>query len=327
MSSTPLLSVVVPLYDEAESVAELHRRLACVLEGLDVRAELIFVDDGSTDGTRPLVEALVATDPRVRLIALARNFGHQAAITAGLEFAEGSAVVIMDGDLQHPPELIPELVRRWREGYEVVYAVRESRRGEPWLKRITAHGFYRLLGSMSDTAIPAYAGDFRLVDRRALDAFLAMPEQNRYLRGMFSWIGFRQVGIPCPPAERFGGMSKYTLRNMTGLAVDGLVSFSSAPMRLALQLGLAVSSLAFAGGVAAVVVKIAGVYAVPGWASIVVAVAFLGGAQLLILGVIGAYVGRIYDEVKRRPLYIVRDSRGFDRALDESHSRNIDEVE
>ena len=317
MSEKSSLTIIVPLHNEEDSLGELNRRLAAVLDKLDLRWELILVDDGSTDRTQEIARELSSVDERVRMIALSRNFGHQAAITAGLDFADGDGVVIMDGDLQHPPELIPDLVAHWRDGYDVVYAVREDRHGEPWTKRVTARVFYRLLGALSSTKIPAYVGDFRLVDRRALQTFRSMREQNRYLRGMFSWIGFRQIGVPCPPVERYGGTSKYTLGKMLSLAIDGLVSFSNVPLRLALHAGFILSTVSFAGGIVAGALKFAGVYAVPGWASIVVVVSFLGGAQLLILGVIGTYIGRIYDEVKGRPLYVIGDAQGFDRDLDE----------
>ncbi len=317
-SLRPLLSVVVPIHNEEEAIPELQRRLADVLDGIGGDAEVLLVDDGSTDRSAQRIAEVSVADPRFRGVMLSRNFGHQAAISAGLDLVSGEAVVIMDGDLQHPPELIPDLLVRWREGYEVVYAVREDRESEPFVKRVTARGFYRLLGKLSSVTMPPYAGDFRLVDRRALEAFRSMRESSRYLRGMFAWIGFRQIGVPCPPAERFGGETKYTTRRMTKLAMDALVSFSNVPLRLALLLGFLFSGLAFAGSVTALVLKLVGAYSVPGWASILVMVSFLGGMQLLVLGVIGAYVGRIYDEVKARPHYIVSDLVGFDEAPTES---------
>ena len=310
----PLVSVVAPVHDEEEAIPELARRLRAVLDGIGGTFEVILVDDASTDSSAARIRDAADADPRFRGVRLSRNFGHQAAISAGLDLARGEAVVVMDADLQHPPELIPSLLERWREGYEVVYAVREDREGEPFLKRVTAHGFYRLLGALSDVRIPPYAGDFRLVDRRALVAFRSLRESNRYLRGMFAWIGFRQTGVVCPPAERFGGRTKYTRRRMTRLAVDAVVSFSTVPLRIALYLGFTFSALAFAGGVVAALLKLVGVYAVPGWASVLVAVSFLGGMQLLVLGVIGAYVGRMHDELKARPLYIVSELLGFDEA-------------
>jgi glycosyltransferase involved in cell wall biosynthesis len=305
------LSIVVPLHDEEDSLPELVRRLDAVVSSLSYRIEVLLVDDGSRDATPLLIAEIVRDDPRFKGIRLSRHFGHEAAITAGLDLASGDAVVVMDGDLQHPPELVPEMVARWEDGYDVVYTVRTDRRREPWLKRVSTRAYYRLLNSLSDIEIPAYVGEFRLVDRRALDAFRALRENNRYLRGMFSWVGFRQIGIQCPAVERFGGKSKYTRPRITRLAVVGLVSFSNVPLRLALYLGFGFSSIAFFLGVGAIIAKLAGAFTVPGWASILVAATFIGGVQLLVLGVIGAYVGHIYDEVKNRPLYIVGDLDGF----------------
>jgi dolichol-phosphate mannosyltransferase len=305
------LSIVVPLHDEADSISELVRRLDAALSTLAYEIEIILVDDGSRDATPTLIAEVVRRDPRFKGIRLSRNFGHQAAITAGLDFASGDAVVVMDGDLQHPPELLPQMVARWEDGYDVVYAVRDDRRGESWFRRVGARVYYPLLDALSDIDIPKYVGEFRLVDRRALDAFGALRENSRYLRGMFSWIGFRQIGIPCPPAERFGGRSKYTRTRFARLAISGLVSFSNVPLRVALYLGFVFSSVAFCVGLFAIVAKISGAFTVPGWASVIVAATFLGGVQLLLLGVIGTYVGHIYDEVKNRPLYIVSGLEGF----------------
>ena len=271
-----------------------------------------MVDDGSSDDSLATMRQIAARDRRFRNIKLSRQFGHQVAITAGIDLARGEAVVVMDSDLQHPPETIEQLAALWREGYDVVYAIRADRAGEPWLKRMTALVFYRMLGRLVDIDVPADAGDFRLVDRAALDAFRSMRETNRYVRGMFSWIGFRQAGVEYPYEDRFGGQSKYTLKRMWQLAGDALTSFSVAPLRVALFLGFAVSTLAFAAGLAAVLAKLAGAFTVPGWASIVFVVSFLGGFQLMILGVVGVYVGRVYEEVKDRPLYIISELDGFD---------------
>jgi polyisoprenyl-phosphate glycosyltransferase len=302
---------VIPLFNEQETLPELHKRLTDVIDGLDGEAEILFIDDCSFDGTRELLVELERNDPRVKVIRFARNFGHQVAITAGLDFAAGEAVIVMDADLQDPPEMVPELIARWREGYEVVYAVRSDRAGEPWLKRVTARLFYRSLARLSDIDVPAHAGDFRLVDRRALEAFRSLRETNRYVRGMFSWIGFRQIGVPYRYEDRLGGESKYTLRRMSSLAANALTSFSSAPLRVALHLGFAVSVFSFTAGIAAVVANFAGAFTVPGWTSLVFVTAFLGGVQLFILGVVGVYLGRVYEEVKRRPLYVVRETHGF----------------
>jgi dolichol-phosphate mannosyltransferase len=229
-----------------------------------------------------------------------------------MDHAAGEAVVVMDADLQHPPELIEELVKRWREGYEVVYAVRDDRAGEPRLKRVTARMFYRGLARMSDIDVPANAGDFRLVDRRALDAFRSLRETNRYVRGMFSWIGFRQTGVPYWYEDRAGGASKYTVKRMSQLAGNALTSFSTAPLRVALHLGFVVATLSIVAAVAAVIANLAGAFTVPGWTSLVFVTSFLGGVQLFILGVVGVYLSRVYEEVKGRPLYVIRDMQGFD---------------
>ena len=304
-------SIVIPVYDEQDTIPELLSRLAAVLDGLDGESEVLFVDDGSRDRTAELLIEAQTRDARIKLIQLARNFGHQIAISAGLDFALGDAVVVIDADLQDPPELIPELVAKWREGYEIVYAVRERRRGERWIKRATAAWFYRVIRGLSHVDMPVDAGDFRLVDRKALDAFRAMRERNRYVRGMFSWVGYRQTGVPYERAERFAGAPKYSLRRSTRLAFDGIISFSDAPLRLALYCGFLFSLLAFVVGIAAIVAKLAGAFVVRGWVSILVVVAFLGGIQLILMGMIGLYIGRIYDEVKSRPLYVVREAHGL----------------
>lgn len=304
-------SFVIPVFNERETLPELHRRLSEVIEGLDGEAELLFVDDCSWDGSYELLSELGGRDPRVRVIRFARNFGHQVAITAGLDHAAGDAVIVMDADLQDPPEVVPDLVARWQEGYEVVYAVRERRSGETWFKRATAAWFYRILRRIAHVDMPLDAGDFRLVDRRAVDVFRSMRERARYVRGMFSWVGFRQIGVPYERSERFAGEPKYSYRKSLTLAVDGLVSFSNAPLRAALVAGFAFSGLAFLLGVFALVAKLAGAFVVPGWASILVVISFLGGVQLTLMGMLGLYVGRIYEEVKERPIYVVRETIGF----------------
>jgi glycosyltransferase involved in cell wall biosynthesis len=307
----PTYSIVVPIHNEEETLRELHRRLSSLLDSLDGPAEVILIDDGSTDSSYLLLLDIHRLDPRFKVVLLSRNFGHQIAITAGLDLAAGDAVVVMDADLQHPPEVIPEMAKHWRDGYEVVYGVMQQRT-ESWFKRRTARAFYRLLSRLTDVQVPPAAGDFRLVDRKALDAFRTMRERNRYIRGMFSWIGYRQVGVPyeCPP--RFAGRSKYTLSRMVRLALDGIVGFSNLPLQLVLNAGFAVSAASFLVGIFAVAAKAAGVFAVPGWASIVVIVSFMGGVQLVVLGVMGEYVARIYDEVRLRPLYLFSDLLGFD---------------
>lgn len=320
MEPLPTYSVVVPIHNEQESLQELHRRLADVLPRLDGEAEVLLVDDGSTDLSYPLMLELHRGDPRFKVVHLARNFGHQLAITAGIDLARGDAVVVMDGDLQHPPELLPELAAQWRAGYDVVYGVMTDR-PEGWLKRATARTFYRVLRRLSSVEIPAAAGDFRLADRRVIEAFRAMPERNRFVRGMFAWLGFRQIAVPYAVPERFAGSSKYTLTRMIRLATDGLLSFSTRPLRLALDLGFVVSGLAFLFGIASLVSKFAGVFLVPGWLTIVLVTSFIGGMQLMVIGVVGEYVGRIYDEVKARPLYLVRALHGIEE--DEVSGRRL----
>ena len=272
----------------------------------------MLVDDGSTDGSYELMLSLHERDERFKLVRLSRNFGHQIALTAGLDHARGNAVVMMDADLQDPPEVALELAKRWREGYAVVYAVRERRERETRTKLVTAKVYYRLLGRLTEIEIPRDTGDFRLVDRRALRAMTSMREHNRYLRGMSAWVGFDQTGVQYVRDGRYAGRSKFSMRRMVRFALDGLVSFSTAPLRLTLNLGFLVSVLAFFVGFAAILVKVFGLYAVPGWASIVVVIALLGGVQLTVLGVMGEYVAQIHEEVKRRPLYLVRDRVGLE---------------
>ncbi len=309
--ANPTYSIVVPVYNEAESLPELAHRLDNLLHRLDGPGEVVLVDDGSVDSSWDIISRLTDRDERFRAIRLSRNFGHQLAITAGLEVAAGDAVVVMDADMQDPPEVVLEMARQWRAGYDIVYGIRESRSGESTFKRLTAHLFYRLFNRIARVDAPPDVGDFRLVDRSALQAFKAMRERNRYVRGMFSWIGFRQTGVTYVRAERHAGTTKYPLRKMLRLAADGVIAFSDAPLRFVLHLGFAVSAISFAFGVAAIVSRLVGLYHVSGLASLVVFTAFLGGIQLIVLGVIGAYVGRMHDEVKNRPLYIVRETRNL----------------
>lgn len=306
-----LLSVVVPVHDEQETLEELVRRLLGVLDELPgLRGEVILVDDGSRDMSYPLMTQIARREPRVKVVQLSRNFGHQVAITAGVELARGDAVVVMDSDLQHPPELIPEFVRRWGEGFDIVYGVMQ-RRSEDWFKRVTARAFYALLRRMTKVEMPAAAGDFRLIDRVAVDAFVSMRERDRYVRGMFAWLGFQQTGIDYVPPPRYAGRSKYTVRRMARLAFDGIFSFSIYPLRVVLVAGLVVSLASFVVGIATLISKLAGAYVVPGYVTLVVVITFLSGIQLVVLGGVGEYIGRIYEEVKRRPLYVVRRTHGF----------------
>src|SRR5262245_33177067 len=307
----PAYSIVLPVFNEEATLPELVRRLEELLGRLDGPSEVILVDDGSSDQSYVLMLAAREADERFKVLRLSRNFGHQVAITAGIDVAAGDAVIVMDADLQDPPEVVVELAERWREGYDVVYGVREERTGDSRFKKATASGFYRVFRRLSEVDVPLDAGDFRLVDRRALEAFKTMRESNRYVRGMFGWIGFRQGEVRFQRDERYAGETKYPLTKMVRFATDGIVSFSSAPLRLALNVGFVVSALSFLLGIVFLVSKLAGLYSVPGLASVAVLVAFLGGIQLLVLGVMGEYIARIHDEVKGRPLYLVRDAHGL----------------
>jgi len=307
----PVYSLVLPLFNEEAVVPLLFRRLDALLDALDGPAEVILVDDGSKDSSPCVLEAKAKADPRYRYLRLARNFGHQIAITSGLEHASGQAVVVMDADLQDPPEVVLDMAAKWREGYEIVYAQRLTREGESRFKRGTANLFYRMIDRLSEVDIPRDVGDFRLVDRKALDAFLAMPERDRFVRGMFAWIGFRQAVVPFHRPARAAGETKYPLTKMVRLAANGVVSFSDAPLRLALWAGVLISGAALVYGVAIVVMALAGAAFARGWSSTIVIVAFLGGANMLMTGVLGLYVGRIYSEVKRRPLYVLDRAVGF----------------
>jgi glycosyltransferase involved in cell wall biosynthesis len=308
-----LLSVVIPCMNEQEVLGETNHRIRTVLENASVNFEVIYVDDGSTDATPDLLRELQAQDSRLRVIRFARNFGHQVAITAGIEHASGDAVVVIDADLQDPPEVILEFLAKWLDGYDVVYGVRTERNGETAFKRWTAKFFYRFISRLSETRIPIDTGDFRLLDRRVVDALLSMPERDRFVRGMVSWLGFSQVAVPYRRAPRAAGSTKFSLFKMVRFALDGIFSFSILPLRLATWTGFAASGLAILGIIIILLDKFFAVGGmVKGWSSTVIAVLFIGGVQLICLGIIGEYVGRIYGESKRRPLYIVRERMGFD---------------
>jgi polyisoprenyl-phosphate glycosyltransferase len=309
----PTYSLVVPIFNEEAVVPILLKRLDALLDSLDAPGEVIVVDDGSSDTSAIVIEGKARTDRRYRLVKLSRNFGHQVAITAGLDRAAGRAVVVMDADLQDPPEIVHAMIAKWKEGYDVVSAERALRHGESPFKRMTADLFYRLIGALSETPIARNAGDFRLIDRKALDSFRAMPERDRFVRGMFAWIGFRQGTVSFDRPPRAAGISKYPLRRMVALATNGLISFSDAPLRVALWGGAAISALAFLYGLVVVGRWASGDPSLArGWSSTIVVIAGLGGANMLMTGVIGLYVGRIHAEVKRRPLYIVERAVGFD---------------
>ena len=310
----PLISIIVPCFDEAAVIRETHRRLSEMAAALsELRVEFIYVDDGSRDETSAVLHELSVSDRRVRGLRLSRNFGHQIATTAGLESAAGDAVVIIDADLQDPPEVIAEMVARWREGYRVAYGQRLDRAGETPLKLWSARVFYRWMNRLSRVQLPLDTGDFRLMDRAVVDALLRMPERDRFLRGMVSWVGFRQIAVPYRRDPRYAGESKYPLLNMLQFASDAVFSFSFAPLRLAIWTGFCALFLAFAGIAWAVILRFFfdPSHWVRGWASLFVAILFMGGVQLISLGIIGEYVGRIYGEVKQRPLYFVRERFGF----------------
>jgi glycosyltransferase involved in cell wall biosynthesis len=307
----PSYSIVIPVYNEQEALPLLRERLVDLLGRLDGESEVILVNDGSTDASYAVMLAFYHADPRFKVVNLSRNFGHQLAITAGTDLACGDAVVIMDADLQDPPEVVLEMAAKWREGYEVVYGVRTDRPDDSLFKRSTARLYYRFLQRLADTNMPFDVGDFRLIDRRAVEAFKEFREQSRYVRGLFSWIGFRQIGVPYRRADRSAGTTKYPLRKMIHLALDGMAGFSRTPLRLALKAGLLCATGAFAYGLYTLISKLIGGDAVPGYASIVTAIFFLGGIQLAVLGAIGEYIGRIHQEVLRRPLYIVSNLHGL----------------
>ena len=299
-----LVSVVAPMHDEVDAVEPFHARVASALAAEEW--ELVLVDDGSRDGTREALARLAAGDERVRVVALSRCFGHQAALTAGLEHARGDAVVMMDGDLQDPPELVPTMLERWRAGVQVVYAVRSQRAGESPFKLVSARWFYRLFRRLTSVELAPDSGDFRLMDRRALDVLLAMPERSRFLRGMSVWVGFTQTAVPFVREARSAGKTKYTLARMVRFSFDAITSFSNRPLQWATVLGFTFSLLAFLCVPLTIVARYANIYS-RGVPTTIVVVLLLGGIQLITVGIIGEYVGRIYDEVKHRPLYVVRE--------------------
>src|SRR5437764_2551120 len=298
-----LLSVVAPVYNEEATLEVFYSRVCTALEGL--RFELVLVDGGSSDRSPAILSELASNDPRVHVVFLSRNFGHQTALTAGLDHAQGDAVVMLDADLQDPPELIPRMLDHWRAGCDVVYAVREQREGESAFKLTTARWFYKLFDKLAQVELQHNSGDFRLLDRRALDALLSMRERNRFLRGMTVWVGYRQAAVPYRRDPRYAGETKYTISKMLRFSLDAISSFSDRPLQLATLLGFLISTVAFVAIPVVIVLRIVGSY-LPGFSSVTLAVLLLGGIQLIAIGIIGEYVGRIYDEVKGRPLYLVR---------------------
>lgn len=300
-------SIIAPIYNEYENLPELYRRVNAVMEQTGESWELILVDDGSTDGSTERIQELAAQDSRVRPLIFARNFGHQIAVTAGLDYSRGDAVVIIDADLQDPPEVILDLIEKWKEGYEVVYAVRAEREGETWFKKTTAALFYRLIYRITDVKIPLDTGDFRLLDRKVVKVMNSMRERHRFLRGMSAWVGFRQIGVHYKRAPRFAGETKYPLRKMLRLALNAITGFSYFPLQLATYFGFFSAGLAIIAIPVVIALRISGSQAFYGQATTLIAVLFLGGVQLISLGVLGEYVGRLYDEAKGRPLYVLRE--------------------
>jgi dolichol-phosphate mannosyltransferase len=299
-------SIVAPVFNELDNLAELYRRVREVMSGAHETWELVLVDDGSTDGSTERILQLAKQDQHVRPVIFARNFGHQVAITAGWDYARGEAVVIIDADLQDPPEAIPDLIAKWREGYEVVYAVRAEREGETWFKKATAALFYRIVRRITDVKIPVDTGDFRLMDRKVVEVLKTMRERHRFPRGMSAWVGFRQIGVPYKRGARHAGVTKYPFKNMLKLALNAITGFSYFPLQLATYFGFTAAGLAIIAIPVVIIMRLAGQGAFLGQATTLIAVLFLGGVQLISLGVLGEYLGRIYDEVKGRPLYIVR---------------------
>ena len=300
-----LLSIVVPMYYEEAVAGECYRRLTAALDG-KYDYEIVFVNDGSADKTLPILKELAQSDPRIKILSFSRNFGHQVAVTAGVDYASGDAIVIIDADLQDPPELIVDMVTLWRQGWEVVYAKRKKRKGESAFKVFSAKMFYKILRMLTDIDIPADTGDFRLIDRKVAEAFKQMPERSRFIRGMMAWLGFKQTPIEYERDERYAGETKYPLKRMLKLAANGILSFSTQPLRLVLQMGLLAVLVSFGLLVYAIIAKATG-QATGGWASLMVTITFLGGAQLVSIGVLGQYLARIFEESKGRPLYIISE--------------------
>ncbi len=309
--SRPVYSVVAPVFNEQETVPHFYARVVAVMEGLGEPFELVLVNDGSSDGSYAVLCDVAARDPRVRVVNFSRNFGHQIAISAGLDYARGDAVVIIDSDLQDPPEVIVELVAHWKNGAEVVYAQRSKRPGETRFKLVTAAAFYRTIERITSIKIPRDTGDFRLLDRRVVDALVAMREHHRFMRGLSAWVGFRQDAVLYERHERFAGQTKYPLRKMVRFSLDAITGFSTIPLQLATSFGFILAGLSLLGILLAIIVRLFG-GGIVGQGTTISVVLFLGGIQLIFLGIIGEYLGRIYDEVRARPLYIVRNVVGDD---------------
>lgn len=303
----PVYSVVIPVFNEVEVLETLYSRMISVLNGLNSPWEMILIDDGSKDGSSEILRTLSERDPRIRVIFFSRNFGHQIAVTAGMDHALGDAVIVIDADLQDPPEVIPELLEKWKEGNEVVFAVRQEREGETWFKKTTASLFYRLIYKITDVKIPLDTGDFRLYDRKVVNVMKSMHEKHRFLRGMSSWVGYRQVGVPYNRARRFAGTTKYPFKKMIKLAWNAITGFSYVPLQIAMVLGFLVAFLSIIMIPIVIIIRLSSGSELLGQATTLISTLFLGGVQLICLGILGEYIGRIYDEVKNRPLYVAAD--------------------
>ncbi len=317
-----LLSIVVPVYNEQEVIDETYRRLSATFKDYCMDIEYIFINDGSRDNTYFKLREIASSNKEVRVINFARNFGHQIAITAGMDYAKGDAIVIIDADLQDPPEVILEMVDKWVEGYQVVYGKRLQREGETFFKKLTAKVFYRFLDSMTDVKLPVDVGDFRLIDRKVCDAMKCLPERSRYVRGLVSWVGFKQTSVEYHREKRFAGETKYPFKKMLKLAGDGIFSFSYKPLKLATFMGMLVSVLSFIYLIIVLVQRIVKNDVASGWASSMAVSLFLNGVMLIVIGIMGEYVGRIYEEVKARPLYVVGELMGFDEIMGEDGRNN-----
>ncbi|HCV43067.1 MAG TPA: glycosyltransferase [Bacteroidetes bacterium] len=305
-----MYSIVIPVYNERDTIPALYERVKNVIDSFDAPAEVVIIEDGGTDGSFELLKEIHKRDPRFKVLSFSRNFGHQVAISAGLEHASGDAVMIIDGDLQDPPEVLPQFVAKWKEGFDVVYAIRTKRK-ENIFKRAAYAVFYRILNQLSYLDIPLDSGDFCLMDKRAVEALCKLPERKRFVRGLRTWVGFRQIGLAYERDKRFAGEPKYTFTRLLGLAYDGIFSISTTPLRVAVYIGFSLAALAFLGGLLVVYDKLVYGIALVGWSSTIVVITFLGGVILSTLGIIGEYVSRIYEEVKNRPLYVVKERLGL----------------
>jgi glycosyltransferase involved in cell wall biosynthesis len=308
MDNLTVYSIIAPIFNEIGNISELYRRIKATMEQAGDSWELLMVDDGSTDGSIDEIKKLANTDVHIKPVIFARNFGHQLAVTAGLDYAKGQAVVIIDADLQDPPEVILDLISKWKEGYEVVYAQRTEREGESWFKLFTASLFYRMIYRITDVNIPMDTGDFRLLDRKVVNVMKGMRERHRFLRGMSTWVGFKQIGVSYKRAARYSGETKYPFKKMVKFASDAITSFSYFPLQLAMYLGFLTAGISIIAIPVVIIARIVGSHAFLGQATTLIAVLFLGGVQLISLGILGEYIGRLYDEAKGRPLYIIREA-------------------